>query len=44
MDAVAHIINTLQPDLVALQEVDNETTRSKGLDLTSELSKRTEME
>jgi endonuclease/exonuclease/phosphatase family metal-dependent hydrolase len=44
LDAVAQIINTLQPDLVALQEVDNETTRSKGLDLTSELSKRTEME
>lgn len=41
LDAVAAIINTLQPDLVALQEVDNQTTRSKGLDLTSELSKRT---
>ena len=43
LDAVARIINTLQPDLVALQEVDNKTTRAKGLDLTSELSKRTSM-
>ena len=41
LDAVARIINTLRPDLVALQEVDNKTTRSKGLDLTSELANRT---
>ena len=44
LDAVAQIINALQPDLVALQEVDNKTTRAKGLDLTSELSRRTGME
>jgi endonuclease/exonuclease/phosphatase family metal-dependent hydrolase len=43
LDAVAGIINSLGPDLVALQEVDNKTTRSKGLDLTAELSKRTGM-
>lgn len=44
LDAVAGIINSLKPDLVALQEVDNKTTRAKGLDLTAELSKRTGME
>jgi len=44
LDAVAEIINSLEPDLVALQEVDNKTTRAKGLDLTAELSKRTGME
>jgi endonuclease/exonuclease/phosphatase family metal-dependent hydrolase len=43
LDAVAGIINSLEPDLVALQEVDNKTTRAKGLDLTAELSKRTGM-
>ena len=43
LDAVAEIINSLEPDLVALQEVDNKTTRAKGLDLTAELSKRTGM-
>ncbi len=43
LDAVARIINSLKPDLVALQEVDNKTTRTKGLDLTAELSKRTGM-
>ena len=43
LDAVAGIINSLKPDLVALQEVDNKTTRVKGLDLTAELSRRTGM-
>ncbi|MHC4112347.1 MAG: endonuclease/exonuclease/phosphatase family protein, partial [Planctomycetota bacterium] len=43
LDAVARIINSLKPDLVALQEVDQNTTRAKGLDLTAELSKRTGM-
>ncbi len=43
LDAVAGIINLLKPDLVALQEVDNKTTRAKGLDLTAELSQRTGM-
>jgi endonuclease/exonuclease/phosphatase family metal-dependent hydrolase len=43
LDAVAGIINSLKPDLVALQEVDKETTRVKGLDLTAELSRRTGM-
>jgi endonuclease/exonuclease/phosphatase family metal-dependent hydrolase len=44
LDAVARIIDSIEPDLVALQEVDNKTTRAKGLDLTAELSKRTKME
>ena len=43
LDAVAGIINSLGPDLVALQEVDNKTTRAKGLDLTAELNERTGM-
>jgi endonuclease/exonuclease/phosphatase family metal-dependent hydrolase len=43
LDAVAEIINSLKPDLVALQEVDNKTGRAKGLDLTTELSRRTGM-
>ena len=43
LDAVAGIINSLKPDLVALQEVDKGTTRAKGLDLTAELSKQTGM-
>ncbi len=44
LDGVAGIINSLKPDLVALQEVDNKTTRAKGLDLTAELAQRTGME
>ena len=43
LDAVAGIINLLEPDLVALQEVDNKTARAKRLDLTAELSRRTGM-
>ncbi len=43
LDAVARIINSLETDLVALQEVDNKTTRVKGIDLTTELSQRTGM-
>jgi endonuclease/exonuclease/phosphatase family metal-dependent hydrolase len=43
LDAVAGIISSLKPDLVALQEVDNKTRRAKGLDLTAELSRRTGM-
>jgi len=43
LDAVAGIIKSLEPDLVALQEVDNKTARAKGLDLTAELSRRTGM-
>jgi endonuclease/exonuclease/phosphatase family metal-dependent hydrolase len=44
LDAVAQVINSLEPDLVALQEVDNKTTRAKGMDLTAELSRRTGMQ
>jgi endonuclease/exonuclease/phosphatase family metal-dependent hydrolase len=41
MDLFGKIIKELNPDLVALQEVDKETSRVNGLDLTAELSKRT---
>jgi endonuclease/exonuclease/phosphatase family metal-dependent hydrolase len=44
LDAVAGIINSLEPALVALQEVDNKTGRAKELDLTAELSLRTGMQ
>ncbi|MHC4324597.1 MAG: endonuclease/exonuclease/phosphatase family protein [Planctomycetota bacterium] len=44
LDAVAGIINSLGPDLVALQEVDNKTARAEKLDLTAELSRRTGMQ
>ena len=44
LDAVAGIINSLEPDLVALQEVDNKTRRAQGLELTAELSRRTSMQ
>lgn len=41
MDLYGQIIKGQSPDLVALQEVDKNTTRVGGLDLTKELSKRT---
>ena len=43
MDLFAEIINNASPDLVALQEVDKNVPRSKGWDITSELSERTNM-
>ncbi len=44
LDRTAGVINILQPDLVALQELDNKTARSKGLDILQELAKRTRMQ
>src|SRR5690554_1055217 len=41
MDLYGGIISDQSPDLVALQEVDKNTTRVGGLDLTEELSRRT---
>lgn len=38
---LAKVINDCQPDLVALQEVDNRTQRTGGIDQTVELSKLT---
>ena len=43
LDAVAGVINALDPDLVALQEVDFKTNRAKDLDLVTELGLRTGM-
>src|SRR5690606_4986293 len=41
MDLLASIINEVQPDLVALQEVDKKTQRTGGVDITEELARRT---
>ena len=43
LDILATVINKAKPDLVALQEVDNRTSRSKGVDLVSELGLLTQM-
>lgn len=43
LDRIAAVINSVTPDLVALQEVDVKTTRSEGLDQAVELGKRTGM-
>lgn len=41
MDLFASIINEVKPDLVALQEVDKNTTRTGVVDITEELARRT---
>lgn len=41
MDLLASIINEVKPDLVALQEVDKNTQRTGGVDITEELARRT---
>lgn len=43
LDYIAGVISKLDPDLVALQEVDFKTNRSKKYDLASELGIRTHM-
>lgn len=43
LDTIAAVINEVQPDLVALQEVDFKTNRAKGYDLATELGLRTKM-
>ena len=43
LDTIAAVINEVQPDLVALQEVDFKTKRAKGYDLATELGLRTKM-
>ncbi len=40
---VADVINRLSPDVVAVQELDSVTNRSKGIDVLDELSRRTLM-
>ena len=41
LSKIAQIINSVKPDLVALQEVDYKTKRAKKMDLATELAKRT---
>lgn len=43
LERLARVILTLEPDLVALQEVDRGTRRLGGLDLAAELGRRTGM-
>ncbi|WP_149275739.1 endonuclease/exonuclease/phosphatase family protein [Pareuzebyella sediminis] len=43
LDTIAGVIQSFQPDLVALQEVDFKTKRAKGYDLPTELGFRTGM-
>ncbi len=43
MERVARVIRSVEPDLVALQEVDSGTTRTLGLDQPQELARLTEM-
>lgn len=43
LDLLAKVINDVQPDLVALQEVDDKTNRARGYDLVTELGQRTKM-
>ncbi|MDP6443327.1 MAG: endonuclease/exonuclease/phosphatase family protein [Pirellulaceae bacterium] len=40
---IANIIKSVEPDIVALQEVDKKTTRVNGIDEPAELAKLTEM-
>jgi endonuclease/exonuclease/phosphatase family metal-dependent hydrolase len=42
-DRLATTISKLKPDVVALQEVDNETARASGVDQAAELGKRLKM-
>lgn len=43
LDLIANVISDLNPDLVALQEVDFKTNRAKKMDLATELGYRTKM-
>lgn len=43
LDKIASVINEVNPDLVALQEVDFKTNRAKKYDLATELGWRTKM-
>jgi len=44
LERVAEVIRRAQPDLVALQEVDNRTKRTGGVDQTNELARLTGMQ
>jgi len=41
LDLIAQVINSIKPDLVALQEVDFNTQRARNMDLVTELGYRT---
>jgi endonuclease/exonuclease/phosphatase family metal-dependent hydrolase len=41
LERIAKVINDAKPDLVAVQEVDHKTKRSKGIDQATELAKLT---
>src|SRR5690348_2217023 len=43
VDAIARVINSRHPDLVALQEVDVNTKRSGGIDQAAQLAAKTGM-
>ncbi len=43
LELLAKVINDVNPDLVALQEVDNKTNRARNYDLVTELGQRTKM-
>ena len=43
LDVVAKVINELQPDIIALQEVDYRTNRAQKRDINTELALKTQM-
>ena len=43
LERIAEVIKSASPDIVSLQEVDNQTTRSKGIDQAKELARLTDM-
>ena len=43
LERIAEVINSESPDVVSLQEVDNKTRRSKGIDQAKELARLTNM-
>src|SRR4051812_4300315 len=43
LDGIAEVINSVKPDIVALQEVDRFSTRAHGLDQAAEIGARTGM-
>ncbi len=43
LDLIANVIKSVDPDIVALQEVDYKTNRARKMDLATELAYRTQM-
>lgn len=44
LERIAQVIKAANPDIVSLQEVDNQTRRSKGIDQAKELARLTDMQ